>query len=50
MGKLTKISLDEISKTTSLNNFFLLDKFPRSLIDEVISDADIINILIFLSK
>lgn len=28
MGKLTKILLLEISKSTSKNNFFLSDKFP----------------------
>ena len=47
MGKLTKISFKEISKTTNVNYFFLLDKFPRSLMDELISDADLIYTLIF---
>ena len=46
MGKLTKIWFKEISKTAVVNNFFLLDKFPLSLMDELISDANITRILI----
>ncbi len=32
MGKLTKIWLDEISKSTCMNKFYLLDKFPFTLV------------------
>jgi len=41
MGKLTKIWLEEISKSTGMNNFSLSDKFSFTPVDRWLSAIDI---------